>query len=151
MTIGPSVRVSRRIDVPAKLAYAAIADYREHHPKIVPRPPFTRVEVEEGGVGSGTIIRVGMRVMGRERVFRMRVLEPEPGRVLVEETIGTGDITTFTVEPEGETRSKVTISTEWSPKKGLAGLGERLFNARVARPIYEKELAQLETYARSLR
>src|SRR5687768_1410472 len=36
------------IDAPAAVAYAIIADYREGHPHILPRPPFVSLDVEEG-------------------------------------------------------------------------------------------------------
>lgn len=145
-----SVRVSRVIGVPAARAYAVLSDYRQHHPKILPQPTFGALDVEEGGVGAGTRIRVTMRVMGRPRVLRMLVGEPEPGRVLVEEDVDTGDVTTFTVRPRGDAACEVEIATTWKAKPGVAGWLERMFNPRVAGPLYEKELENLEAYARSL-
>ncbi|HVM45802.1 MAG TPA: SRPBCC family protein [Candidatus Thermoplasmatota archaeon] len=145
------VRVARAIDVPATTAYDVLRDYRRHHPNILPKPTFESLEVEEGGVGEGTLIRVTMRVLGRPRTFRMRVREPEPGRVLAEEDLATGDVTTFTVEPiDGGKRAEVAIETTWRGKTGLAGWIERTVNPRVVRPLYERELANLEAYAQRL-
>jgi hypothetical protein len=52
---------------------------------ILPKPYFTKLEVEQGGMGAGTIIRIHMRVFGAERILRQRVSEPDPGRILVEQ------------------------------------------------------------------
>jgi hypothetical protein len=59
------VRVEAVINAPAKLAYAIIADYRDGHPHILPKPPFVSLEVERDGTGAGTVIRCQMRVFGR--------------------------------------------------------------------------------------
>ena len=90
--------VSAKINSSPKIVYGIIADYRDAHPKILPKPPFVSLIVEQGGIGAGTIVRVQMKVMGKLQTFRTVVTEPEPGRVLVE-TNDTGYITTFTVEP----------------------------------------------------
>src|SRR5262249_14871310 len=87
------------VDAPAGRAYAVIADYRDGHPHILPRPPFVSLDVEQGGTGAGTVIRFQMRVFGRVRTFRAAITEPEPGRVLAETDLDTGTLTTFTVVP----------------------------------------------------
>jgi hypothetical protein len=56
------VSASAEVKVTAEKVYAIIADYRHGHPQIVPRPPFGRIEVEQGGFGGGTIIHFEMRV-----------------------------------------------------------------------------------------
>jgi hypothetical protein len=56
------VRASAEVKAPAEKVHAIIADYRNGHPQIVPRPPFGRIEVEQGGFGGGTIIHFQMRV-----------------------------------------------------------------------------------------
>src|SRR4051812_23646107 len=139
----PDVSVSRRIAAPPGRVYAAIADYRDGHARITPRPPFGDLVVEEGGMGEGTVIRVGIRLMGTERTFRARVTEPEPGRVLVETDLATGTATTFTVRPDdGGTR--VTIATVLQPtRSGFLGMIERVVSARFLRPVYLQELALL--------
>ena len=52
------------------------------HPQILPKPPFVSLEVEKGGIGAGTVIRIAMRVLGRLQTFGAVITEPEPGRVL---------------------------------------------------------------------
>jgi hypothetical protein len=134
------------IDASAAIAYDIIADYREGHPSILPPRYFTGLEVERGGRGAGTVIVFGMKAMGRVTMSRAEVSEPEPGRVLVE-TIAVRDlVTTFTVDPLGAQRSRVTIVTEW-PARGVAGLIERLLAPAMLRRIYAEELALLNSVA----
>ena len=140
------ISASAIIAAPPRDVYGIIADYRESHPAILPRPPFESLVVEEGGRGAGTVIRVSMRVLGRPQTFRARVTEPEPGRVLVE-TNDTGYVTTFTVDAvENGNRAAVTISTE-APRKGLVGARESWFVGRLLRPAYQKELERLAAVA----
>lgn len=142
-----SVEESAVIDAQPAAVYAVLADYRRHHPRILPPQYFTGLEVEQGGIGAGTVIRVGMRALGRAVAYRLTVSEPEPGRVLVEADRAAGVVTTFTVEPvDGGQRARVRIATAWAPKRGLRGLGERLLNPPVARRIYRQELRQLAAY-----
>src|SRR5579885_1306861 len=96
-----TVAATAVIDAPAPAAYAVIADYRDGHPHILPRPPFVSLDVEEGGVGAGTVIRFRMRMLGTTREMRATVTEPEPGRVLVESDAAGDVVTTFTVDPVG--------------------------------------------------
>jgi hypothetical protein len=138
---GHVVSASRIIDALPATVYGVIADYREGHTAILPKPPFVSLEVEEGGRGAGTLIRVVMRVMGRTQTFRARVSEPEPGRTIVE-TNDTGYVTTFTVEPTLDGRSRVTISTELE-RHGVVGALERWAAARTLGPVYRRELELL--------
>ena len=138
---------SALIEVPSQHVYVAIADYDHDHPQILPKPPFVSPAVEQGGVGAGTVIRVQMRVLGRLQGFRAVVTEPEPGRVLVE-TNDNGYATTFTVDPRADGRHAfVTIATEMTGPGGMLRALERRFVARLLRPVYVKELAQLATVA----
>jgi len=143
----------RRFSVPAVIpapprdVYAVLADYREGHPRILPRPPFESLDVEAGGIGAGTVIRVGMRVLGRRQSFRAVVSEPEPGRVLVERN-DDGTVTTFTVEPVANGRSaRVTIATELAGGRGIRGVVEQWLTPRLLRPVYVKELGLLAAVA----
>src|SRR5215471_3108859 len=99
------------VDAPAERVYGILADYEQHHPKILP-PAFTEFHVEEGGVGEGTIIRFKVKTGGRTRVARQLVTEPLPGRILQEADISDSGVTLFTVTPDGE-RSHVHIETTY--------------------------------------
>ncbi len=140
-------RASALIQAPPQALYAIIADYEHGHPRILPKPPFVSLAVEQGGVGAGTIARVGMRVLGRLRMFRAVITEPEPGRVLVE-TNDNGYVTTFTVDPRaGGQQACVTIATEMAGRAGILGALERWLASRLLRPVYVKELRQLAAVA----
>jgi uncharacterized protein YndB with AHSA1/START domain len=140
------VTVERSIGAPVERVYAYIADYREHHHRFLP-PAFSDFYVEEGGVGAGTVVRFRLSAGGRERTYRQRVEEPQPGRVLTESDLGSSSVTTFTLTPEGE-HSRVQILTTWQGARGVGGFFERLFAPRVLRRLYADELARLDRYAR---
>lgn len=159
-----TARIRARPDV----LYRLIADYREGHPRILPRPPFVDLVVEAGGVGAGTVILTRMKVMGSTQSFRATVTEPAPGRELVE-TTDTGYVTTFRVEPEtpaqtqaetnaetnGETRGhgtdnsicRVTIHTVMVGRSGFAARMEAWMTSRMLLPVYRRELALLAEVA----
>ena len=146
----PRHRVSAEavVDAPAERAYAVIADYRDGHPHILPRPPFVSLDVEQGGTGAGTVIRFQMRVLGRVRTFRAAITEPEPGRVLAETDLDTGTLTTFTVVPvEDGRKSRVIITTDIGTRGGLPGRLERFLVTRLLRPVYQREIEQLGAVA----
>ncbi len=138
---------SALIQSPAQDLYAIIADYHQGHPQILPRPPFVGLTVEQGGIGTGTVIRVEMRVLGQLQSFHATITEPEPGRVLVE-TNDNGYVTTFMVEPRAEGQhAYVTIATEITGRVGLLGTLERWFVPKLLRPVYVKELDLLAALA----
>ena len=137
---------SRIIEAPSELVYRTLADYHHGHSSILPKAYFLSLEVEQGGVGAGTVINFQTRVLGKTQSFRAAITEPEPGRVLVETNLGEGGgVTTFVVEPltEGK-RANVIIATEGATQRG-GGLGsvERLLAKMFLKRIYKKELEQL--------
>jgi DNA-directed RNA polymerase subunit H (RpoH/RPB5) len=143
------VEVSEVIEARPEEIYAILADYRVGHPAILPKPYFTDLVVKEGGQGAGTIVRVGMKVMGKAFAYQQVISEPDPGRVLMEEDAAAGVTTTFTVEPlDGSSRSRVTIATDAAVSPGATGWLERVFNPPVMRRIYQQELQQLAEYVR---
>lgn len=136
------------IQAPASVVYEIIVDYRDGHPRILPRPPFVSLEVERGGRGAGTIVRFEMTSFGRTQAFRATITEPEPGRVLVETNDDGSPVTTFTVEPhEGGQRAKVTITTEGAISGGWLGWLERALTVRYLQGIYAQELKWLAKLA----
>lgn len=134
------------IPASAPTVYAILADYRSGHPHILPKRYFPKMTVEEGGIGAGTMIRVRTRVMGNEREYRMRVSEPEPGRVLAESDTESDVVTTFTVDPAGPDSCRVRIETVYESRSGLLGRLEKLMTEPVLRRIYRAELDQLNEY-----
>lgn len=143
-----AVSVCQIVGTSPVAAYSCIADYRAGHPQILPRPPFVSLDVMEGGHGAGTVIRIRMRLLGRETSFDSVVTEPEPGRIL-EEHNDNGYVTRFIVEPVGTDRSRVTIET-LTPARPL-GLGaiERWLLRRLLEDVYRRELQLLAGFAGS--
>jgi ribosome-associated toxin RatA of RatAB toxin-antitoxin module len=134
------------VAAPADRVYELIADHREHHPKFLPSN-FSNYEIERGGVGAGTITTFTITAGRRSRNYRMRIDEPEPGRVLTESDTTSSLVTTWTVTPEGD-QARVRIETRWEGAKGAAGFFERVFAPPALRRIYNDELSHLDRYAR---
>jgi len=135
----------RRIGAPASRVYGYIADFREHHPNFLP-PQFSDFEIESGGVGAGTVHRFRMTLGGRITEYRVRVGEPQPGRVLIESDPARRVLTTFTVDPEPGGGCLVRIETRWYAY-GIHGLVERLAAPGMLRRVYRDELELLDRYA----
>ena len=140
------VCAERVVDAPADAVYRYVADMREHHPRFLP-PAFSDFRVESGGTGAGTITRFTVTAGGRTREYRMKVDEPEPGRVLTESDTGSSMVTTTTVAPR-DGGSLVQICTTWDGAGGIGGFFERMFAPRAMRAIYADELERLNAYAR---
>jgi hypothetical protein len=147
-TTQATVTASALIHAPAARLYGILADYRLHHPRIVPPEYVRRLEVEAGGVGEGTRTLVELRLLGTTRRVSHIIREPEPGRVLEEVDADGSSTTTFVVEPtdDGESTT-VTIRTTFAVRSGLLGAIERVLVAAVLRRMYAKELVLLGDYA----
>ncbi len=139
------VSAEGKVEAPAAAVYGYLADMREHHPHFLP-PAFSGFQVESGGVGAGTITHFTVTAGGRSREYRMRVSEPEPGRVLVESDTNSSLVTTYTVTPDGGA-SRVRISTTWDGASGVGGFFERRFAPRAMQGIYADALERLNAYA----
>ncbi len=135
----------RRIDAPAARVYNYIADFRRHHPNFLPSS-FSDFEIEFGGVGAGTVHRFRMTLGGRTTDYRVRVGEPEPGRVLIESDPARRMLTTFTVDRETASSSRVRIETRWYTD-GIKGAVERVVAPRMLERVYREELERLDRYA----
>jgi hypothetical protein len=137
------------VDAPAGVVYGVLADYRRHHPRIMPPALFSDLQVERGGIGAGTVFHITVRAPGRPRRLHMLVAEPTPGRQLTETDLDTGVVTAFEVSSRTDLRSDVRISVEWEPARGMRGLVERLAVWLVARPVFMLQLEQLRRYLQS--
>lgn len=142
------VTATATLRAPADAVYRVLADYREHHPRILPSV-FSNFVVHERGVGAGTRIGFDLKVMGMTRHYEGVVSEPEPGRRLVESYPAEGSETWFLVEPAGEGCS-VTIGTDFNGRGGVIGKVERWLSNRILHPIYVEELGRLDAYAQDL-
>jgi hypothetical protein len=143
------VQQSAEVNAPADVAYKIIADYR-HHDHIVPKPPFSPIVVEQGGVGAGTVIHFQVTLLGRTDTCHSLITEPEPGRVMVETETISKTVTTFTVDPGAiNGRSLVTISCLFQGRSGILGAIERWVVTRLMTPVLTKEIRLLEEYAQT--
>lgn len=142
------ITASASIPARRERVYSLIANYRDGHPRILPKQ-FSNLTVEQGGVGAGTVIRFQMSVLGKKQTFRAAITEPEPGRVLVETDLDSnGAVTTFTVNPgTAPADSRVTISTELPVRGGFLGSVEKKLTTLLLQPIYRKELENLARVA----
>lgn len=147
-TTGAHPAVERAIDAAPARVYGVLADYRTHHPRIMPPALFSDLEVERGGTGAGTVFRISLRMPGRNRRLHMRVDEPAPGRVLTETDLDTGVVTTFSVTPH-DGGSLTRISSEWATASGPRGLADRLVTPALTRLIFRGQLRRLARYATS--
>ncbi len=145
-----SIRVEygQVIDADPEAIYNVLADYRVGHRAILP-PQFTGLTVEQGGYGAGTLVLTTLRVFGRDYTFHQAVTEPEPGRLLVETEVNTGQWSSFTLEPlNGGTQTRVTIKSEFPVQNALMaflmGLGQKPMTIR----MYKEELNNLAEYVR---
>lgn len=128
----------------APAVYRLIADYDQGHGRIIPPRYIRNLRVEQGGYGAGTVIRYEMLALGTTQHGHARVTEPEPGRVLVETDLGNGAATTFTVDPLGTGRARVTISTAVNTRGGIAGWLERAVMRSFLRRALAAELARID-------
>ena len=136
---------SAAINAPADVAYRVLADYQQHHPRILP-DVFSNFVVHERGIGAGTRIGFDLKVMGMTTHYEGLVSEPEPGRRLVESYPAEDSETWFLVEPAAG-GCAVTIGTDFNGRSGIMGKVERWLSHRILHPIYVEELSRLEAYA----
>ncbi|HSL31351.1 MAG TPA: SRPBCC family protein [Anaerolineales bacterium] len=135
---------TRIVHAPAAGVYEIIADYRTQHPRILPKPYFLSLDVEEGGFGAGTIVNFKMRLLGKTQSFRSLITEPEPGKTLLETDLSSGVVTRFDVLPlENGEQTQVTITTELRNRGGVESLVAKL----LLQKIYHQELELLAKLA----
>ncbi|RMI42378.1 SRPBCC family protein [Streptomyces triticirhizae] len=141
------VEARRGIAARPEVVYAALADYREVHPRLLPEE-FTDYEVREGGQGAGTVLFLRLHAT-RKRVREcvLEISEPEE-RTLVETDRDSTLVTTWTITPDGgDDRSVAHIRTVWEGSGGIGGFFERLFAPRVLKGVYERLLDNLAAEA----
>lgn len=147
---GMHIEVSKVIDARPEEIWAIFSDYTVHHPAILPKPYFIGLTVERGGHGAGTLVMTTLRAFGRDYHYHQAVTEPEPGRVLLETEVDTGQWTTFTMDPlDGGTRTRVTLTSEFPSRGGLLDVLDNLFQPPFIRRIYRMELDNVAAYVRA--
>ncbi|TQK50975.1 uncharacterized protein YndB with AHSA1/START domain [Streptomyces sp. SLBN-118] len=132
----------RIISADAEKVFDALADYENTRAKLLPEH-FSEYEVREGGDGEGTLVHWKLQATSKRiRDCLLEVTEPTDGR-LVEKDRNSSMVTTWTVTPAGEGRSKVVVSTVWNGAGGIGGFFERTFAPKGLGRIYDAVLAKL--------
>ncbi|GGU12646.1 MULTISPECIES: SRPBCC family protein [Streptomyces] len=122
--------------------FDTLADYKDGRPKLLPEH-FSEYQVREGGDGEGTLVHWKLQATSkRVRDCLLEVTEPTDGQ-LVEKDRNSSMVTTWTVTPAGEGRSKVVVSTVWNGAGGIGGFFERTFAPKGLGRIYDAMLAKL--------
>ncbi|MDN3060828.1 SRPBCC family protein [Streptomyces sp. SRF1] len=122
--------------------FDALADYRETRPRLLPQQ-FSEYEVREGGDGEGTVVHWKLQATSkRVRDCLLEVSEPTDGQ-LVEKDRNSSMVTTWTVTPAGEGRSRVVVTSTWTGAGGIGGFFERTFAPKGLARIYDELLVKL--------
>ena len=131
----------RKIEAPVEKVRAAIADYTESRPKILPEQ-YRDYEVTEGGTGAGTKASWKLQATSkRVRAVAATVTEPQPG-TLVETDANSSMVTTWTVREAGA-GTFVRIETSWDGAGGIGGFFEKTFAPAGLKRIYDGVLVKL--------
>ncbi|MET9430622.1 MULTISPECIES: SRPBCC family protein [unclassified Streptomyces] len=132
----------RVIAADAETVFDALADYKDTRAKLLPEH-FSEYQVREGGDGEGTLVHWKLQATSkRVRDCLLEVTEPSDGR-LVEKDRNSSMVTTWTVTPAGEGRSRVVVTTVWNGAGGIGGFFERTFAPKGLGRIYDEVLAKL--------
>ncbi|KUJ70869.1 polyketide cyclase [Streptomyces albus subsp. albus] len=122
--------------------YDALADYRGTRARLLPEQ-FSEYEVREGGDGAGTVVHWRLQATSkRVRDCLLEVTEPVEGQ-LVEKDRNSSMVTTWTVTPAGEGRSRVVVTSTWTGAGGIGGFFERTFAPKGLGRIYDALLDKL--------
>ncbi|MCM3807208.1 SRPBCC family protein [Streptomyces sp. DR7-3] len=123
--------------------FDALADYRETRPRLLPQQ-FSEYEVREGGDGEGTVVHWKLQATSkRVRDCLLEVSEPADGQ-LIEKDRNSSMVTTWTVTPAGEGKSRVAVTSTWTGATGIGGFFERTFAPKGLARIYDELLAKLD-------
>ncbi|MET7617497.1 SRPBCC family protein [Streptomyces sp. NPDC005408] len=132
----------RIISADAEKVFDALADYENTRAKLLPEH-FSEYEVREGGDGEGTLVHWKLQATSKRiRDCLLEVSEPTDGQ-LVEKDRNSSMVTTWTVTPAGEGRSKAVVSTVWNGAGGIGGFFEKTFAPKGLGRIYDAVLAKL--------
>ncbi|MFG2648640.1 SRPBCC family protein [Streptomyces sp. NPDC048436] len=122
--------------------FDALADYEGTRPKILSEH-FSEFEVREGGDGDGTLVHWKLQATSKRiRDCLLEVSEPTDGE-LVEKDRNSSMVTTWTVTPAGEGKSRVVVSTVWNGAGGIGGFFEKTFAPKGLGRIYDEVLGKL--------
>lgn len=123
----------RIIAADAETVFDALADYTGTRGKVLPEH-FSEYEVREGGDGEGTLVHWKLQATSkRVRDCLLEVTEPTDGQ-LVEKDRNSSMVTTWTVTPAGEGKSRAVVSTVWNGSRRHRRLLRAHLRAQGPRP-----------------
>ncbi|QDY79828.1 SRPBCC family protein [Streptomyces qinzhouensis] len=132
----------RIIAAKAEDVFDTLADYENSRGKLLTEH-FSEYEVREGGDGEGTLVHWRLQATSkRVRDCLLEVTEPTDGQ-LVEKDRNSSMVTTWTVTPAGEGKSKAVVVSVWNGAGGIGGFFERTFAPKGLARIYDGVLARL--------
>jgi uncharacterized protein YndB with AHSA1/START domain len=132
----------RIIAADAETVFDTLADYKDSRASLLPEQ-YSEYEVREGGDGEGTLVHWKLQATSkRVRDCLLEVTEPSDGR-LVEKDRNSSMVTTWTVTPSGEGRSKAVVTTVWDGAGGIGGFFERTFAPKGLARIHDQVLERL--------
>ena len=101
---------------------------------------YTQYRVESGGQGQGTVIGYHFAAGGRERDYRLSVVEDDGG--LSERDQLSSFVSRWTVAPDPG-GSQVTVEASWQGAGGIGGVFERTFAPMGLKRIFGEMLDNL--------
>jgi uncharacterized protein YndB with AHSA1/START domain len=132
----------RIIAASPETVFDTVADYKDSRPKLLSEH-FSEYQVRDGGDGEGTLVHWKLQATSkRVRDCLLEVSEPTEGQ-LVEKDRNSSMVTTWTVTPAGEGRSKVVVTTVWNGAGGIGGFFEKTFAPKGLNRIYDTVLGKL--------
>lgn len=140
-----SASAEREIAATPEDVYAFLRDYRDQRPRILPSN-YVDYQVEEGGVGAGTVVRYRLQAGRRERQYRMQVTEVR-SHTLTETDTDSSLVTDWTLHPAGG-KTRVRVESRWQGASGIGGFFERRFAPAGLRRIFDDMLARLDAALR---
>ena len=132
----------RIVAADAETVFDTLADYSGTRAELMPEQ-YSEYEVREGGDGEGTLVHWKLQATSkRVRDCLLEVTEPTDGQ-LIEKDRNSSMVTTWTVTPAGEGKSKAVVSTVWNGAGGIGGFFEKTFAPKGLARIHDALLARL--------
>jgi hypothetical protein len=138
------VTSERQLGVSADAAYAALADYEQTRPKILPSS-YGEYEVRAGGHGAGTQVHWKLAATQKRVRDCLVTVTEQAARTLEERDANSSLVTTYAVTETGPDASLVRVTTTWNGASGVGGFFEKTFAPMGMRRIYDELLTNLAT------
>jgi uncharacterized protein YndB with AHSA1/START domain len=137
------IEAARRFDVPVERGFAFITNIANW-----PRfwPGYVRLEDDARWQGVGDTARLVTRLLGRERLLAMRITAFEPNRLVTYTSTQPGlpDASHERHFEPVEGGFAYRLVVEYEPRRGIAGLFDRLLLPRGVSRAFQRTFAALE-------